>query len=53
MIWFIIWLLIGLWAYKDAKSRGDEHAILWFLVVFLLGLIGLIIYLVVGRKERK
>jgi len=53
IIWFIIWLLIGLWAYKDAKSRGDEHAILWFLVVFLLGLIGLIIYLVVGRKERK
>ncbi len=53
VIWIVIWLVIALWAYKDAKSRGDEHAVIWFLVVFFLGIIGLIIYLVIGRKEKK
>jgi len=47
---FIVWILIAVWVYKDAKKRG-ENAVLWLLVVLLTGIIGLIIYLVVRKKE--
>ncbi len=42
----IIWLLIGIWMYKDAKKR-DENAVLWLIVGLVAGLIGLIIWIVV------
>ncbi len=50
-VWLIIWILIGLWAYKDAKKKCNEHPGLWFLVVFLLGIIGIIIYVIVVKNE--
>ncbi|NPA74640.1 MAG: phage holin family protein, partial [Euryarchaeota archaeon] len=50
-IFFIIWLVLAIWAYKDAKRRGMDAPIVWFLVVFFLGIIGLIIYLIVRPKE--
>lgn len=50
-IWFIIWILIALWAYKDAKKKCNEHPGLWFVVVLLLGLIGIIIYVIVVKDE--
>jgi uncharacterized membrane protein YhaH (DUF805 family) len=33
------------WVARDAKARGMDSAILWMLLVFFLGLIGLVIYL--------
>ncbi len=47
---FIIGILIAIWVYKDAEKRG-KSGIVWFLVVFFLGIIGLIIWLVVRPKE--
>lgn len=42
---------LGVWTYRDAKARG-LNAALWVLVVLLVpSLIGLIIYLVVGRNQ--
>ncbi|MFO7791794.1 MAG: hypothetical protein R6W73_02285 [Candidatus Saliniplasma sp.] len=53
---FIIWLLIGIWMYKDAKKR-DENAVLWLIVGLVAGIIGLIIWFVVrpdmAEVERK
>ena len=43
---FIIWIIIGIWMYKDAKKR-DENAVLWLIVGLVAGLIGLIIWFVV------
>lgn len=51
VVWFIIWILIAIWVYKDAESRGAS-GVLWLIVVILLGLIGLIIYLVVRPKQQ-
>jgi hypothetical protein len=48
--WFIVWLLVAIWVYKDAESRGAS-GVLWLIVVILLGLIGLIIYLVVRPSQ--
>ncbi|GEM_PF-1233340 len=47
----IIDILLAVWAYKDAQKRNMDNPIIWFLIVFFLGLIGLIIYLVVRPKE--
>ena len=51
IIWFIVWLLVAIWVYKDAEKRG-KNGVLWLIIVILLGLIGLIIWLVVrGEKS--
>ena len=50
LVWFIVWILIGIWVYKDAEKRG-KSGILWLLLVIILGIIGLIIWLVVRPKE--
>jgi len=49
--WFIIAILLCIWVYRDAESRGMSGA-LWLIIVLIAGIIGLIIYLVV-RKDKK
>ncbi len=51
IIWFIIGILLCIWVYRDAESRGMS-GVLWLIVVLLTGIVGLIIYLVV-RKDKK
>lgn len=41
----VLHIVLLVWVARDAKSRGMDSAILWMLLVFFLGLIGLIIYL--------
>ena len=48
--WLVLWLLVGIWVYRDAESRGMS-GVLWLLVVLVAGIIGIIIYLVV-RTDR-
>ena len=49
IVMWVIFILIAIWVYKDAEKRG-ANGVLWLIVVILLGLIGLIIYLVVRPK---
>jgi len=51
VIWLVVWLLLAFWAYKDAKAKCMDTPIIWFLVVFLLGIIGIIIYIII-RKDK-
>jgi len=46
IIWFVIWILVAIWVYKDAEKRGSS-GVLWLILVILLGLIGIIIWLVI------
>ena len=50
LVWFIIWVLVAIWVYKDAEKRG-KNGVLWVIIVILLGLIGLIIYFVVRGEK--
>lgn len=54
LFWFVIWIIIAIWVYRDAESRGMNGA-LWLIVVIILGIVGLIIYLLVraGEKGKK
>ena len=45
-VFIIIWIYMLYWVYKDAKRRGKSGG-LWFIIVFFLGIIGLIIWLIV------
>jgi len=55
ILMFVVWILVSIWVYKDAKKRG-ENAVLWLVVVLVAGLIGLIIWLIIrppigGKKK--
>ena len=49
-IWFAI--ALALWIYADAKARTD-NPVLWLLVVLISNIIGLIVYLAIGRDKTK
>ncbi|AGB04911.1 protein of unknown function (DUF1883) [Aciduliprofundum sp. MAR08-339] len=51
MLFFVVWLLVLIWVYRDAKRRG-KSGLVWFLVVLILNIIGLIIWLIVRPKNR-
>jgi len=56
IVWFVIWILVAIWVYRDAEKRGKSGA-LWLIIVILLGLLGIIIWLVVrppigGEKKQ-
>jgi hypothetical protein len=34
-----------LWVYRDASNRGMDNAVMWLVVVLLLGPVGVLIYL--------
>jgi putative component of membrane protein insertase Oxa1/YidC/SpoIIIJ protein YidD len=44
---FILSVILLVWVAKDAKNRGVDNPILWMILVFFTGVIGLIIYLAV------
>lgn len=44
---FVVWIVLAIWVYKDAQKRGIENPVLWFIVVLVGGIIGLVIYLVI------
>jgi len=50
IIWFIISILLCVWVYRDAESRGMV-GVLWLIVVIITGIIGLIIYLIVRKPK--
>lgn len=51
LLWFVIAILLAVWVYKDAESRG-ESGVLWLIIVILTGIIGLIIWLLVRPSRR-
>ncbi|MFX0163559.1 MAG: zinc-ribbon domain-containing protein, partial [Candidatus Hodarchaeota archaeon] len=52
LVSLIIVVLIGLWIYRDAESRG-ENGVLWLIIVFFLNIIGLIIWLLVRPPKKE
>jgi len=50
IVWFIIAILIAVWVYRDAESKG-ESGVLWLIIVLITGIIGLIIWLIIRRNK--
>ncbi len=51
LLWFVVFLAIGYFVYKDANSRG-MNGLLWYVLVLIpmLGIIALILYLVIRES---
>ncbi len=43
-------LALIVWTYSDAQSRSDHSPVLWALVVFFAPLLGVVLYLILGRR---
>jgi cytochrome bd-type quinol oxidase subunit 2 len=50
LVWIAISIALMVWVYRDAKARGMDNSVVWVFVIFFLGLIGLVIYLLVRPK---
>lgn len=50
LLFFIIWIFVIIWVYRDAERRGMS-GVLWALLVFIGNLIGLVIYLIVRQEN--
>lgn len=42
---FVANIVLLVWTARDAKNRGMDGAVVWMLLVFFLGPLGLIIYI--------
>ena len=51
MISFAIAAAIAYWVYNDAKKRGNPNAIVWAILTFISTVIGLVLYLIIGRNQ--
>ena len=52
----LLFLLVGIamivWTYTDAKKNSTPPAFLWAVVVFLAPVLGLVLYVLLGRNAR-
>ncbi|MFB6118061.1 PLD nuclease N-terminal domain-containing protein [Halosegnis sp.] len=46
---FLLLIAAIVWTYRDAKENSDQPAWLWALVVFLAPLLGIVLYVLLGR----
>ena len=47
---FIVIILVAIWVYRDAESRG-MGGVLWLIVVLVGSIVGLIVYFVIRRDH--
>ncbi|MCK4836634.1 MAG: zinc ribbon domain-containing protein [Candidatus Aminicenantes bacterium] len=52
LVFFIIWIMVIVWVYRDAERKG-MNGLLWALLVLIGNLIGLIIYLIIRTESRQ
>jgi RNA polymerase subunit RPABC4/transcription elongation factor Spt4 len=50
LLFFVLWIVVIVWVYRDAESRGMS-GVLWALLVFIGNLIGLLIFLIIRQDH--
>lgn len=48
---FAVTIGLIVWTYNDAKRNSTHPAFLWAVVVFLAPLLGIVLYLILGRDR--
>ena len=49
LLMFAAHIAMIVWTYSDAQTQSDQPAFLWAIVVFLAPLLGIVLYLLLGR----
>lgn len=52
LLLFLIGIALIVWTYLDAQKHSTHPAFLWALVVFLAPILGIVLYLLLGRDAR-
>ena len=52
LLLFAVAIALVIWTYSDAQKNSTHPAFLWAVVVFLAPLLGIVLYLLVGRDAR-
>ena len=50
LIFMVLFLALTYWVYKDAQRNSEHPAFLWAIVVFLAPILGLVLYVLLGRN---
>jgi len=50
LLFLAVHVAMIIWTYSDANDNSDQPAFLWAVVVFLAPLLGLVLYLLLGRN---
>ena len=50
VIYFVVSLLIAKYMHKDALKRGIKNSEFWLLIGFILGVLGLLLYVFVRKN---
>ena len=53
LIAIVLAIVLPFWVYSDAKKNSPHSPFLWALVVFFGGLLGLLLYFLLGRTGRR
>jgi hypothetical protein len=48
---FLVTVAMVVWTYSDAQTNSSHPAFLWAVVVFLAPLLGLVLYVLLGRDR--
>ncbi|WP_049922105.1 PLDc N-terminal domain-containing protein [Halopiger djelfimassiliensis] len=49
LLMFVVQIAAIIWVYSDAQTNSPQSEVLWTLVVFFGGLLGLLLYFIIGR----
>ncbi|TYL38949.1 hypothetical protein CV102_10625 [Natronococcus pandeyae] len=49
---FVVSIALIVWTYADAQKNSSHPAFLWAIVVFFAPLLGIVLYLLLGRNTR-
>ncbi|WP_281193301.1 PLDc N-terminal domain-containing protein [Halorubrum sp. F4] len=49
LLMFAVHIAMIVWTYSDAQKRSEHPAFLWAIVVFFAPLLGIVLYLILGR----
>lgn len=50
VMFLVFAIVLPLWVYSDAQENSPHSGMLWALVVFFSGIVGLILYVILGRQ---
>lgn len=49
LILLVLAIVLPLWVYSDAQTNSSQSPVLWALVAFFGGILGFLLYLILGR----
>ncbi|WP_396611924.1 PLDc N-terminal domain-containing protein [Haloferax sp. S1W] len=47
---FLVTIGLAVWTYSDARRNSGHPAFLWAIVVFLAPILGILLYIILGRN---